>query len=125
MDRGKTCSVFFLCKVFVTDQDSLQLEWKMSNMKNIQIYSTTTLLSENDLQNATLPKNFKKTLLLANAPTQGRKMLKPISKGQKEVYFLLVAENANGKQFFYQVKSSLFDMTSEPLMASSQQVRKN
>lgn len=115
---------YFSVQPFVTSQDSLRLEWKMNNLKNIQIYSTTTLLSENDLQNATLPKNFKKTLLLANAPTQGRKMLKPISKGQKEVYFLLVAENANGKQFFYQVKSSLFDMTSEPLMASSSKSEK-
>lgn len=113
---------YFSVQPFVTSQDSLRLEWKMNNLKNIQIYSTNTLLSEDDLQKASFPQNFKKTLLLANVPSQGEKMLKPLQKGQKEAYFLLTAEDASGKLFFYQVKTSLFDMTSEPLVSKSENI---
>ncbi|PKQ70357.1 hypothetical protein [Raineya orbicola] len=46
---------YFSVQPFVTSQDSLRLEWKMNNLKNIQIYSTNTLLSEDDLQKASFP----------------------------------------------------------------------
>ncbi|MCS6794645.1 MAG: VWA domain-containing protein [Raineya sp.] len=115
--------IYFTAQAFVNQQDSVSLKWKMSRLKNIQIYSLHAPLNETDLVNGVIPTNIKKTLLLNYAPREGTFMAKPLAKGQKEVYFLLVAENENGKQVLYQTKTSLFEMISEATSSQHSQVQ--
>jgi len=111
--------VYFNVPTAVFEQDSIELAWSMPYSRKVSLLELANPLSEEQLQEASLPKNTKHRVVKENLPLVGKISLAPFKKNQKKAVFLLVAEDKDGKKTFQQktteaIKEEILTKTPEP-----------
>jgi outer membrane protein OmpA-like peptidoglycan-associated protein len=110
--------VYFNVPSAVFEQDSIEISWSMPSSHKVSLLELEKALSEEQLQEASLPKNTKHKIIKENLPLRGRISLAPLKKNQKKAIFLLIAEDKDGNKTFFQkitesIKEEIVEMSPE------------
>jgi len=114
---------YFNVPTAVFEQDSVEVAWSMPYSRKVSLFELEKALSEEQLQEASLPKNTKHKIIKENLPLRGRISLAPLKKNQKKAIFLLIAEDKDGNKTFQQkttetIKEEIVTKTPEDTKSS-------